>query len=287
MLHTHTSITENEQKADLVVSLARETIEYLSLLNKNSEIYRRIQVFYHQFLTSAIAVLFLASAHAPLMFSSQCREQFHMALDLVKDLAGNSRVSHRLWTTVEGLKAYAARLGLGRRDIAPPTSAGMAAGSRHNSIQYASQRGSVSSGDHHPSPSPGLTPGSNAGHHQQQQQYMSNSMGSATPRAHGGMNSPHSSLGGGVAQSHGIQRAVAHGRDDDDPHNGLRLRTDLSRAFEEFAHGPVQGQYYHGGAVDELSAVQMGEYSAGGGGGADFAPGEVHVNLSAMFRDMF
>jgi hypothetical protein len=81
-------------------------------------------VFYHQFLTSAIAVLFLASTHAPLQFSTNCRAEFHMALELVKDMSSKSWVSQRLWRTVRSLKAFAPRLGLQEDD--PQTHAAMA-----------------------------------------------------------------------------------------------------------------------------------------------------------------
>lgn len=88
----------------------------MTTMNNTSNLYRRNQVFYHQFLTSAIAVLFLASTHAPLQFSSQCRTEFYMALELVKDMSARSWVSQRLWRTVRSLKAYAPRLGLGEDD---------------------------------------------------------------------------------------------------------------------------------------------------------------------------
>jgi len=95
-----------------VVDLAKETIRFLAHLNNHTNLYRRIQVFYHQFLTSAIAVLFLASTHAPLRFSASCRYEFYQAVDLIKDMSGRSFVSQRLWRTVKSLKRYAPRLGL-------------------------------------------------------------------------------------------------------------------------------------------------------------------------------
>jgi hypothetical protein len=105
-------------------------------MNNTSNLYRRNQVFYHQFLTSAIAVLFLASTHAPLQFSSQCRTEFYMALELVKDMSAQSWVSQRLWRTIRSLKAYAPRLGLGeddQRSGSAMTMAGLASGNIHGS----------------------------------------------------------------------------------------------------------------------------------------------------------
>ncbi|KAK4168469.1 putative fungal-specific transcription factor [Cladorrhinum sp. PSN259] len=120
VLHSATSIVENMHLADTAVDLAKQTIRLLVHINQTTNLYRRCQVFYHQFLTSSIAILFLASTHAPLQFSSTCREEFYMALDLVRDMSARSWVSHRLWKTIRSLKAYAPRLGL--EDV--PRSAG-------------------------------------------------------------------------------------------------------------------------------------------------------------------
>ena len=112
VLHSASSIVENMHLAQRTVGFAKETIRYLSQLNKTTDIYHRIQTFYHQFLTSAISVLFLASTHAPLRFSADCRGEFYMALDLVKDMSSKAWVSQRLWKTIRSLKAYAPSLGL-------------------------------------------------------------------------------------------------------------------------------------------------------------------------------
>ncbi|KAL2147530.1 hypothetical protein VTI28DRAFT_8785 [Corynascus sepedonium] len=113
VLHSATSISNNAPLAQRVVELAKETIRILARLNNETDIYRRSQVFYHQFLTSSIAVLFLASTHAPLQFSALCRGEFYMALDLVKEMSSKSWVSQRLWRTIRSLREYAPRLGLG------------------------------------------------------------------------------------------------------------------------------------------------------------------------------
>ncbi|KAK4155608.1 protein STB5 [Chaetomidium leptoderma] len=112
VLHSATSIIEHAQLARKAVDLAKQTIRLLAHLNNETDLYRRIQVFYHQFLTSSIAVLFLASTHAPLQFSALCRDEFYMALDLVKEMSSRSWVSHRLWRTIRSLRAYAPKLGL-------------------------------------------------------------------------------------------------------------------------------------------------------------------------------
>ncbi|UKZ87065.1 uncharacterized protein TrAFT101_002877 [Trichoderma asperellum] len=112
VLHSATSIMAHPLEAQRVVDLAKDTIQYLHHLNSTTNLYRRAQVFYHQFLSAAIAVVFLASVHAPVRFSAVCREEFYMALDLVKDLSVKSWVSQRLWRTIKSLKDVAPRFGL-------------------------------------------------------------------------------------------------------------------------------------------------------------------------------
>lgn len=109
---------QHPEHAQLVVGLAKDTIQYLNHLNNTTQLYRRAQVFYNQFLASAIAVLFLASVHAPIRFSAECREEFYMALDLVKDLSAKSWVSKRLWRMIQSLKDMAPRFGLNPEDDA-------------------------------------------------------------------------------------------------------------------------------------------------------------------------
>ncbi|KAG6231037.1 hypothetical protein E4U34_006576 [Claviceps purpurea] len=123
ILHCATSIMQNPVQALRVVNLAKDTIRYLSHLNSTTLLYQRAQVFYNQFLASAIAVLFLASVHAPIRFSAVCREEFYMALDLVKSLSSKSWVSQRLWRMIKSLKDVAPRFGLNPDDDAHSSAA--------------------------------------------------------------------------------------------------------------------------------------------------------------------
>lgn len=121
-------------QAQRVVDLAKDTIRYLTHLNNATNLYRKFQVFYHHFLSSALAVLFLASVHAPVRFSTTCREEFYMALDMVKDLSAKSWVSKRLWKAISSLKEVAPRIGLRQNPDDDPhntaalTMAGLASG---------------------------------------------------------------------------------------------------------------------------------------------------------------
>src|SRR5438045_5234017 len=119
VLHSANSIMENMPLAQTVVDLAKDTIRALTHLNQTSDIYRVQQVCFNYFLISALAVLFLASCHAPVQFSAHCRDEFYMALDLVKGFSSRSYVSKRLWRTIRGLKEVGRKLGLAE-DVAVP-----------------------------------------------------------------------------------------------------------------------------------------------------------------------
>ncbi|KAF2632251.1 hypothetical protein BU25DRAFT_406793 [Macroventuria anomochaeta] len=112
VLHTATTIMSYLDFAHTVVKVAKDTIRILTYINQTSDIYRCQQTMFNYFLISALAVLFLAVAHAPAEFSGQCRDEFYMALDLVRGLSGENHVSKRLWRTVRALKEVGPRLGL-------------------------------------------------------------------------------------------------------------------------------------------------------------------------------
>ncbi|CAN9108910.1 unnamed protein product [Alternaria alternata] len=112
VLHTATTIMENLEFAHVVVKVAKDTIRILTYINQTSDIYRSQQTMFNYFLISALAVLFLAVAHAPAEFSQQSRDEFYMALELVRGLSSNSYVSKRLWRTIKTIKEVGPRLGL-------------------------------------------------------------------------------------------------------------------------------------------------------------------------------
>lgn len=117
VLHTATSIMENMSYANAVVDVAKDTINVLTHVNQTSDIYRTQQVMFNYFLSSALAVLFLAVSHAPAQFSECCRDEFYMAIELVRGMSAHSFVSKRLWKTIKGLKEVAPKLGLALRDL--------------------------------------------------------------------------------------------------------------------------------------------------------------------------
>ena len=124
VLHTATNIMENRGFAQTVVDVAKDTIRILTRLNETTDIYRTQQVCFNYFLVSALAVLFLAVAHAPMEFSRQVRDEFYMALDLVKGFSTNSYISKRLWKTIKGLKEIGPKLGvISRQALTDPDDA--------------------------------------------------------------------------------------------------------------------------------------------------------------------
>ena len=111
ILHSATSIMENRQSAQKVIEVAKDTIDVLIRVNQSSDLYRTQQVVYNYFLIQALAVIFLATSHAPAEFFRQTREEFYGALDLIKGFSTRSYISKRLWTTIRGLKELGEKIG--------------------------------------------------------------------------------------------------------------------------------------------------------------------------------
>lgn len=114
VLHSATSMLANasSNNAQTVVDVAKDTIRVLCHTNKYSDLYRTQQMCFNYFLLSALSVLFLAVSHAPLQFADKCRDEYYMALELVRGLATESAVSKRLWRMIRGLRDIGPKLGL-------------------------------------------------------------------------------------------------------------------------------------------------------------------------------
>lgn len=153
ILHSATTIMQNRELAQKVVDIAKDTIQVLTHINRTTDLYATQQVVLHAFLTSALAVLFLSISHTPAEFASQVREEFYMALDLVRGLSKGSFVSKRLWTTMRGLKEIAPKLGLD--EVKPDIS--------HNGAALVDKR-STDKGDVDPSRSAAVAMAGLAGH---------------------------------------------------------------------------------------------------------------------------
>jgi len=113
ILSSATSIlTGSPDFAQTAVDVAKDTVRMLHHINQTSDLYRTAQMTFNYFLLSALAVLFLAVSHAPAQFAEVCREEFYLALDLVRGLSAHSYVSKRLWRTIRGLKEVGPKIGL-------------------------------------------------------------------------------------------------------------------------------------------------------------------------------
>lgn len=121
VLMSATNIMENRGYAQTAVDVAKDTIRNLTRLNETSDIYRTQQVTFNYFLISALAILFLAVAHAPVEFNRLVRDEFYMALDLIKGFSTKSYTSKRLWKTIKDLKEIGPKLGvISRQTLADP-----------------------------------------------------------------------------------------------------------------------------------------------------------------------
>lgn len=108
LIYRHHLLSSSRVKADLrsawlVVEIAQDSIQVLVHLNATSDIYRRQQSAFHYFLISAMAVIFLAVCHEPVIFAEPCRKSFHAAVKLVRDFSRGSKASNRLWNSIKGL----------------------------------------------------------------------------------------------------------------------------------------------------------------------------------------
>ncbi|KAF2667647.1 fungal-specific transcription factor-like protein [Microthyrium microscopicum] len=131
-LSTNT-IMANITYADTVINVAKDSIRLLAKLDRTTPFYRTQQVLFNYFLVSALAALFLAVAHAPAEFSEACRDEFYMALELVKGMSTNSFIGRRLWRTIKVLKEVGPMIGMSAH-----TSLGMSdAGDAHSNAAVA------------------------------------------------------------------------------------------------------------------------------------------------------
>ncbi|KAL3607519.1 hypothetical protein FPOAC2_02504 [Fusarium poae] len=89
--------------AQLVVSLAQDTIQVLLHLNETSDIYARQKPTFNYFLTAALASILLAVCNAPDVFANRCRQDFRDAVKLLENISQQGQVSRRLWKSIRGI----------------------------------------------------------------------------------------------------------------------------------------------------------------------------------------
>lgn len=112
ILYTPSQIAQSPVEASTVVDIAKNIICFITHLNNSTDIYQLQQITFNWFLISALAVLFLAVAHAPAQFTSACKDEFYMALGLIEGFSMHSYISQRLWKSVKGLRKLGPKIGL-------------------------------------------------------------------------------------------------------------------------------------------------------------------------------
>ncbi|KAL4787033.1 hypothetical protein BJX76DRAFT_52034 [Aspergillus varians] len=110
VLHSAAHMTRSPTEAQTVVDMAKDSIRFITQLHASSDIYQLQQVVFNWFLVSALMALFLAVAQTPTQFSTACREEFYMALELVKGVSTRSYISRRLWKSIKGLRRLGPQL---------------------------------------------------------------------------------------------------------------------------------------------------------------------------------
>ncbi|PYI07721.1 C6 transcription factor [Aspergillus sclerotiicarbonarius CBS 121057] len=110
VLHSAAHIARYPAESQTVVELAKGSIRFITRLNETTDFYRLQQITFNWFLVSGVAVVFLAVTQAPSQFSTQCKEEFYMALELIKGFSTKSYISLRLWKSIRSLRKLGPQL---------------------------------------------------------------------------------------------------------------------------------------------------------------------------------
>ncbi|KAL4929785.1 putative C6 transcription factor [Aspergillus undulatus] len=110
VLHSTVNMMRFPTETQTVVDMAKDSIRFITQLHASSDIYQLQQVVFNWFLVSALMALFLAAAQSPSQFSTTCREEFYMALELIKGVSTRSYISRRLWKSIKGLRRLGPQL---------------------------------------------------------------------------------------------------------------------------------------------------------------------------------
>ena len=117
LIHRH-HVLDHENKrpetkmVQLVVDVAKDSIQVLVDFNRTSDIYKRQPSIYHHYLVSALGVLLLAVCHAPTEFTETCRLSFVAAVELLENLSRHGTASRKLWKSINGVLPFVRSLNL-------------------------------------------------------------------------------------------------------------------------------------------------------------------------------
>ena len=98
------SIARNVEAVELVVNLARDTVQHIYSLHRTTGVYKKHRTAFDSFLVSAVAVFCLVTCYAPDTFYSKVHRDFLIALEVVKGFLTTSISAQRLWKTIRQIR---------------------------------------------------------------------------------------------------------------------------------------------------------------------------------------
>ena len=97
---------QNVQAVEIVVDLARDTVQYIYALHRTTGVYKKHRTAFDSFLVSAVAVICLVTCYAPDTFYSKVHHDFLLALEVVKGFLTKSIGAQRLWKTIRQIRQF-------------------------------------------------------------------------------------------------------------------------------------------------------------------------------------
>ena len=99
-------IAQNVEAVEVVVGLARDTVQHIHALHRSTHVYKRHRTAFDSFLVSAVAVFCLVTCYAPDTFYSKVHHDFLIALEIVKGFLTTSISAQRLWKTIRQIRQF-------------------------------------------------------------------------------------------------------------------------------------------------------------------------------------
>lgn len=103
-LHSSTRIAQNKSYASKAIQVAKEAVNTLYDLNRKSEVVSKGALFFKHLVLTAFGNLLLGLVNATAEFREDVREEFHLALGLIRQLSSCSAPLRRLWHRLKGLE---------------------------------------------------------------------------------------------------------------------------------------------------------------------------------------
>ena len=99
-------IAQNVEAVELVVNLARDTVQHIYALHRTTGVYKKHRTAFDSFLVSAVAIFCLVTCYAPDAFYSKVHHDFLIALEVVKGFLATSISAQRLWKTIRQIRRF-------------------------------------------------------------------------------------------------------------------------------------------------------------------------------------